>query len=53
MTLLAFLMKASVSALKAFPELNSSLSPGKDALILKRYFNLGVAVDTPDGLSCP
>jgi pyruvate dehydrogenase E2 component (dihydrolipoamide acetyltransferase) len=52
-TLLAFLMKASVSALKAHPELNSSLSPAKDALILKRYFNLGVAVDTPDGLVVP
>lgn len=52
-TLLAFLMKASVSALKAHPELNASLSPAKDALILKRYFNLGVAVDTPDGLVVP
>lgn len=52
-TLLAFLMKASVSALKAHPELNASLSPAKDALILKRYFNLGVAVDTPEGLVVP
>jgi pyruvate dehydrogenase E2 component (dihydrolipoamide acetyltransferase) len=52
-TLLAFLMKASVSALKAFPELNSSLSPEKDALIYKRYYNIGIAVDTPEGLVVP
>jgi pyruvate dehydrogenase E2 component (dihydrolipoamide acetyltransferase) len=52
-TLLAFLMKASVSALKQHPEFNSSLSPEKDALILKRYYHLGVAVDTPDGLVVP
>jgi pyruvate dehydrogenase E2 component (dihydrolipoamide acetyltransferase) len=52
-TLLAFLMKASVSALRQFPEFNSSLSPEKDALILKKYYNLGIAVDTPDGLVVP
>ena len=52
-TLLAFLVKAAVSALKAFPEFNSSLSPEKDSLILKRYFNIGIAVDTPDGLVVP
>lgn len=52
-TLVAFLLKASVSALKEFPDVNSSLSPGKDALILKRYYNIGVAVDTPDGLVVP
>jgi pyruvate dehydrogenase E2 component (dihydrolipoamide acetyltransferase) len=52
-TLLAFLLKASVSVLKRFPEFNSSLSPEKDALILKRYYHLGVAVDTPDGLVVP
>ena len=52
-TLLAFLIKASVAALKEFPEFNSSLSPEKDALILKRYYNVGVAVDTPDGLVVP
>ncbi|HET6469856.1 MAG TPA: dihydrolipoyllysine-residue acetyltransferase [Geminicoccaceae bacterium] len=52
-TLLAFLMKASVSALKAFPEFNSSLSPEKDALIYKRFYNIGIAVDTPDGLVVP
>ena len=52
-TLLAFLLKASVSVLRAFPELNSSLSAEKDSLILKRYYNLGVAVDTADGLVVP
>ena len=52
-TLLAFLMKASVAALKEHPEFNSSLSPAKDALILKKYYNVGVAVDTPDGLVVP
>jgi len=52
-TLLAFMMKAAVSALKQHPEFNSSLSPEKDALILKRYYHLGVAVDTPDGLVVP
>ena len=52
-TLLAFLMKASVSALRQFPEFNSSLSPEKDALILKKYYNIGIAVDTPDGLVVP
>ena len=52
-TLLAFLVKACVSALKRFPEFNSSLAPTKDALILKRYYNIGIAVDTPDGLVVP
>ena len=52
-TLLAFLIKASVAALKQFAEFNSSLSPEKDSLILKKYYNIGVAVDTPDGLVVP
>ena len=52
-TLLAFLMKASVSALKEFPEFNASLSPEKDALILKQYYHIGVAVDTAEGLVVP
>jgi pyruvate dehydrogenase E2 component (dihydrolipoamide acetyltransferase) len=52
-TMLAFLMKASVVALKEFPEFNASLSAEKDALILKHYYHLGVAVDTPDGLVVP
>ena len=52
-TMLAFLLKASVSALRQFPEFNASLSPEKDALILKKYYNIGIAVDTPDGLVVP
>ena len=52
-TLLAFLMKASVSALREFPKFNSSLTPEKDALIYKGYYHLGVAVDTPEGLVVP
>ena len=52
-TLLAFLVKACVAALKKFPEFNSSLSPEKDALILKQYYNIGIAVDTPGGLVVP
>ena len=52
-TLLAFLMKASVSALQEFPKFNSSLTSAKDALIYKSYYHIGVAVDTPDGLVVP
>ncbi len=52
-TLLAFLMKASVSALREFPKVNSSLTAEKDALIYKNYYHIGVAVDTPDGLVVP
>ncbi|RTL62323.1 MAG: dihydrolipoyllysine-residue acetyltransferase [Hyphomicrobiales bacterium] len=52
-TMLSFLMKASVVALREHPEFNCSLSPGKDALIYKKYYHLGVAVDTPDGLVVP
>jgi pyruvate dehydrogenase E2 component (dihydrolipoamide acetyltransferase) len=52
-TLLSFLLKASVSAMRAFPEFNSSLSPDKENLILKRYYNIGIAVDTPEGLVVP
>jgi pyruvate dehydrogenase E2 component (dihydrolipoamide acetyltransferase) len=52
-TLLAFLMKAAVSALREYPEVNSSLTPEKDALILKSYYHIGIAVDTPGGLVVP
>ena len=52
-TLLAFLVKAVVGALKKHPEFNSSLSTEKDALILKEYYNIGIAVDTPGGLVVP
>ena len=53
LTLLAFLMKAVSASLAEFPEMNSSLAPDGESLILKRYFHLGVAVDTPDGLVVP
>ena len=53
MTPLPFVMKAVVQALKEFPHFNASLSPDGDALLLKKYFNLGVAVDTPNGLVVP
>ena len=52
-TLLSFLLKASVSALQQFPTFNSSLSPDGENLVLKRYYHLGVAVDTPGGLVVP
>lgn len=52
-SLLPFLMKASVAALKTFPDFNSSLNPAKDSLIYKKYFHIGVAVDTPEGLVVP
>ena len=52
-TPLAFLMKACVAALQRFPQFNASLSPEGDQLILKQYWHLGVAVDTPNGLVVP
>jgi len=52
-TMLAFLMKAVVSALKEFPRFNSSLDNTGENLILKSYFNIGIAVDTPEGLVVP
>ena len=52
-TLLAFLMKAAVSALREFPEFNASLSPEKDSLIYKKYYHIGIAADTPEGLVVP
>ncbi len=49
-SLLPLLMRAAVAALKAFPTFNAALSPSGDSLILRRYWHIGVAVDTPDGL---
>ena len=53
LTLLAFLIKASVNALKTYPNFNSSLAPDGDSLIMKNYYNIGFACDTPDGLVVP
>jgi pyruvate dehydrogenase E2 component (dihydrolipoamide acetyltransferase) len=50
-TMVALLLKACVPSLKAFPQLNSSLDG--DALVLKRYYHLGFAADTPQGLVVP
>ena len=53
LTMLAFLMKASVSALKKFPDFNASLDAGGENLVLKQYFHIGFAADTPNGLVVP
>lgn len=53
LSLLPFVMKAVAASLKAFPAFNASLSPAGDTLILKKYFHIGVAVDTPEGLVVP
>ena len=50
LTLLAFLVKAVVFALQKFPEFNSSLAPGGAQIILKKYYHIGVAVNTDQGL---
>ena len=50
-TMLAFMIKAAVAALKKFPEFNSSLDG--DQLVLKNYFHIGFAADTPNGLVVP
>ncbi len=53
LTLLAFLLKAVAVTLKEFPRFNSSLDRSGEALILKKYFHIGVAVDTENGLVVP
>jgi pyruvate dehydrogenase E2 component (dihydrolipoamide acetyltransferase) len=53
LTPLVFLIKAMVAALKKFPTFNASLDTDGETLILKKYFNIGIAVDTPDGLVVP
>jgi len=53
LTPLAFVVKALVSALKQFPQFNSSLDIALEKLILKKYFHIGIAVDTPHGLLVP
>ncbi|AQQ00198.1 pyruvate dehydrogenase complex dihydrolipoyllysine-residue acetyltransferase [Pseudoalteromonas aliena] len=52
-TPLVFVMKAAAKALAEFPKFNSSLSADGESLILKKYINIGVAVDTPNGLVVP
>jgi len=53
LTMLAFLIKASVNALRQFPDFNASLDKTGESLVLKKYFHIGVAVDTPEGLMVP
>ena len=53
LTPLVFIMKAVIQALKKHPRLNASLDESEENLILKKYFNLGIAMDTPNGLVVP
>jgi pyruvate dehydrogenase E2 component (dihydrolipoamide acetyltransferase) len=53
LTGLLFIMKALVTTMQKFPTFNSSLSPDGESLILKKFFNIGIAVDTPNGLVVP
>ena len=53
LTLLAFLLKASAVVLEQFPGFNSSLEPGGEAIVVKKYFHIGFAVDTDNGLIVP
>ena len=52
-TPLAFMMKALVNAMKKYPNFNSSIDPVKEELVYKKYFHIGIAVDTPHGLMVP
>jgi pyruvate dehydrogenase E2 component (dihydrolipoamide acetyltransferase) len=53
LTLLAFLTRAVVAVLRQFPQVNASLDPDGEHLIIKKYYHIGVAVDTPEGLVVP
>jgi len=53
LTLLAFLVKACVTALRQYPNFNASLDKTGENLVIKRYYHIGVAVDTPEGLVVP
>ncbi|WP_149194321.1 dihydrolipoyllysine-residue acetyltransferase [Luteimonas suaedae] len=53
LTMLAFLMKASVAALQKYPQFNASLDAAGETLTLKKYFHIGFAADTPNGLVVP
>jgi pyruvate dehydrogenase E2 component (dihydrolipoamide acetyltransferase) len=52
-TMLAFLIKASVAALQKYPDFNASLDASGENLVVKKYFNIGFAADTPNGLVVP
>ncbi|MEN2999750.1 MAG: dihydrolipoamide acetyltransferase family protein [Acidilobaceae archaeon] len=53
LTLLAFIVKAATKALKSYPLMNASLDEGKGEIVVKRFYNIGIAVDTEDGLVVP
>lgn len=53
LTPIVFVMKAAIASMKAFPQFNASLDASGENLIMKKYYNVGVAVDTPDGLVVP
>jgi len=53
LTMLAFMIKACVTALRQYPQFNASLDKSGDNLIVKKYYHIGVAVDTPGGLVVP
>jgi pyruvate dehydrogenase E2 component (dihydrolipoamide acetyltransferase) len=53
LTMLAFMIKACVTTLRQFPQFNSSLDKSGESIIIKKYYHIGVAVDTPGGLVVP
>jgi len=53
LTPLAFIMKALVNAMRKYPNFNSSINPEKEEVVYKKYFHIGIAIDTPHGLMVP